>query len=222
MKQPKITLLPNLLVPEQDPGSVFVPLVEQVVPKLDGMVGESLKKTRAFLKHFKCHMPHAVLDEHTKDLEFLLEPILEGQHWGLISDCGLPSLADPGESLVALARRKGVCIDAIPGPSSIVQTLLLSGLPAEKFVFHGYIPYKEKPLPNFAKGYTHLFIEAPYRNQQTLMRLLAALRQDDLFCLGVDIGAPTQQVIVEKVKRVKKMDLQIDKRPTVFAFYQGT
>lgn len=221
MKQPKITLLPNLLAPNQDPSSAFVPLLSDIVPELDGLIGESPRPTRAFLKYFGVHKPHAMLNEHTTDLEFLLEPILAGEHWGLISDCGLPALADPGENLIALARRKGVQIEALPGPSSITQTLLLSGLPAERFTFHGYIPHKGRPMPAFMGSYTHLFIEAPYRNMQTLERLLGHLKQDDLFCLATDIGAPTQEIVVDKVKRIKKMDLALDKRPTVFAFHQA-
>ncbi len=219
MKRPKITLLPNLLSAEQDPSGVFVPLISDIVPTLDGLIGESPRPTRAFLKHFGVHKPHTMLNEHTKDFDFLLEPILGGEHWGLISDCGLPSLADPGENLVALARRKGVAIEAIPGPSAIIQTLLLSGLPAERFTFHGYIPHKGRPMPTFPPGYTHLFIEAPYRNMQTLERLLSGLKQDTHFCVATDIGAPSQEVIVDKVKRIKKMTLALDKRPTVCAFH---
>jgi 16S rRNA (cytidine1402-2'-O)-methyltransferase len=90
-----------------------------------------------------------VLSEHTKqdELDELVSLIKPSEKWGLISDAGLPCLADPGARLVALARRAGIDILVHMGPSSIIMALMLSGLGAQKFCFEGYLPRRPQSLP---------------------------------------------------------------------------
>ena len=144
--KPALLLLPNLLGELPHP-EIFLPQsVFKAVSTIDGLIAESETCGRRYLKRFETKKsyqdtPVALLNEHTpsEDLDFLLEPILKGERWGLISDAGLPCIADPGFELVRRARLKGIPIQAFVGPSSILMGLMLSGLPAQKFTFQGYL-----------------------------------------------------------------------------------
>lgn len=238
MKQPTLYLLPNLLDTELPSHTdFFPPLVDSLVPQLDGLIVENEKEGRHFLKRFAFPPPKTFrdiplreLNEHTQSAErqALLLPLLTGQWWGLISDCGMPCLADPGAALVADAQAQGVSVQVVAGPSSILFALMLSGLSAQKFSFHGYLP-KESPELYFLlhtlytrsekEGDTHLCIEAPYRNQKLLNVLLTHLPPQALLCLATDLTLPTQQVLTQSIRKWKEGPLPaLDKRPTIFLF----
>jgi len=124
-----LLLLPNLLgdLPEH---KAFLPIsVDQAVATIDGLIAESEKGGRRFLSRFqhakKPHeIPIALLNKHNQDYDFLLEPCVTGEIWGLVSDAGLPCVADPGARLVARARQLGVQVEAFVGPSSILLALM--------------------------------------------------------------------------------------------------
>jgi 16S rRNA (cytidine1402-2'-O)-methyltransferase len=223
-------LLPNTLGPVEDIGHFLPQNVSAVVSRLDGLIAESEGEGRRYLKRFptkkKPHeIPIALLNEHTSknDLDFLLEPVMEGEMWGVVSDAGLPCLADPGAALVRRARQLQIQVDALIGPSSITLALMLSGLSGQRFFFHGYIPKKplerEQALKDWErmKGVTHLFIEAPYRNEHTLNACLKTLSPETLMCVAVSLTLPDQLVQTSPVGKWK--EVEIGKRPAVFLFY---
>jgi len=224
-----LLLLPNLLgdLPDHSP---FLPVsVDQAVASIDGLIAESEKGGRRFLSRFKhCKKPHeipiALLNKHNQDYDFLLEPCLHGKTWGVISDAGLPCLADPGALLVARAREKGVKVEAYVGPSSIVLSLMLSGLPGQSFHFHGYLPKdptrRDKVIEQTARNFgTQIFIEAPHRNIHTLEALLRDLPKSAKLCIACDLTLPTQKVMTEKVATWRKLPLpKIQKKPSIFLF----
>ena len=134
-------LIPNLLGKEALVAASLPATIHEIMPKLDGLIAESSTKGRAFLQKFKLkrppnHIPIAVWGE---EIDFLLEPLLEGETWGFVSDCGLPCLADPGSTLVKRAHQRKIPVEALVGPSSIYLALMLSGLPGQQFFFHGYL-----------------------------------------------------------------------------------
>lgn len=236
-----LLLLPNLLDPEGTHHRFLPASVDQAVARLDGIIAESEKQARAFLRRFAFpapktfrEVPIRLLNEHTKEaeVEALLEPLLRGECWGVVSDAGLPCLADPGALLVSRARRRGIAIEAFVGPSSLVLALQLSGLPAQAFAFHGYLQKEEAALikqlqmlekRSAQERATQLFIEAPYRNQKMLGRLLGTLREETLLCVAWDLTMPTQGVISQSVQLWKKQPQlpSIDKRPAVFLLFGG-
>src|SRR5579883_1353389 len=115
-------LLPNLLSEDADPSLSLPSGLSQIVDALDGLIAESPKGGRAFLKRHLitrkvADVPLALLNEHTQDQELilLLEPLLQGQKWAVVSDAGLPCLADPGTRLVAKAHKAKIPVRAIPG-----------------------------------------------------------------------------------------------------------
>lgn len=227
----KLLLLPNALDPNLDSGEFLIPVLSDVVPHLSGIIAESEKGARFFLKRFTYPAPKTfrevpihLLNEHSsaKDVQDLLKLLQKGGTWGLISDCGLPILADPGSELVRLAQRAQILVQAYPGPSSIVMALMLSGLPGQSFTFHGYLPREthelRKKLATLQRfKQTHLFIEAPYRTEKLLAFLLSELREDLTLCVAWNLTLPDQGVIVKTVKEWKKGSLpDLKKKPAVF------
>lgn len=212
-----LILLPNLL--GGDDTDLLPPLVAPAVKSLDGLIAESDRAGRRFLDRYRegRSVPIALLSE---DPKFLLEPVIEGQTWGVVSDAGLPCLADPGAKLVAKAHRLNLPIQAIPGPSSLFLALMLSGFPAQQFTFHGYFKRDRKQHikeMERAKG-THLAIEAPYRNEHALKDLLETLRPTTRLCVAVDLTLPTQEVISKPLSHWKELPT-IHKRPAVFLIH---
>lgn len=233
-----LILLPNVLHEgESDLSLLFPPAVEKRVVALQGLIAENEKEARRYLKRFTFpegrsfrEVPIKLLNEHTKKEELvdLLDPIERGEVWGLISDAGLPCLADPGAHLVLLARQKGVPVEAICGPSSLFLALMLSGLGAQNFSFHGYLPREENLLKPRIKtlekesemeGKTQLCIEAPYRGQSLLHTLIQELKPNTLLSVCVHLTAPDQEVYTLPIHQWRKRaPLDLQKRPAIFLF----
>lgn len=231
-----LLLLPNLLGDNPHHG-VFLPAsVDRAVQSIDGLIAESESGGRRYLSRFNLdrkpqEVPIALYNKnvHQNDLDFLLEPIINGQRWGLVTDCGLPCLADPGHKLVYRARQLGITVQAFVGPSSIIMSLMLSGLPAQRFSFHGYIDKEPKQRESQirqlekeskAKDSTEIFMEAPHRNGYTLQALLENLHDQTHLCVAWDLTMPTQGIVCQPIAVWKKMALpNIDKKPALFLVY---
>lgn len=238
--QGKLILLPNFLHEEGVDLLKSMPsCLSNVVGSLDGVVCESEKGARLFLKCFTLkdgltfrNIPLKLLNEHTESKEQireLLEPIRKGEVWGVLSDAGMPCLADPGSSLVDAANQENLSVEVYMGPTSIILALLLSGFSAQSFSFHGYLPrdvpllkkrFLELKLMCQKSHQTQVFIEAPYRNDKTLEILLESLDPFFRVAIAVDLGGKDQKVIVKTVAalRKEKSQLNINKRPAVFLF----
>jgi len=228
-------LLPNLLDDELS-LEPFLPIsVNQAVLSLDGMIAESEKGARRYLRRFLSHdqmakMPIKLLNEHTKSSELLgmIEPIAQGQRWGLLSDAGLPCLADPGAPLVLLAHERHLQVIAFPGPSSIILALQLSGLNGQRFAFHGYLPreipalqqrLRELEKISCQQDATQIWIEAPYRSAKMVQVLMETLQPTTLLCIALSITTPRQRVLTQKVSSWKSYLFPIEKEPAVFLIY---
>lgn len=234
-EKPTLLLLPNVLgeVAHHDP---FLPAgVAKAVAGLDGLIAESERAGRRFLDRFETkkptrEIPISLFNEHTPDadLDFLLEPVAAGERWGLISDAGLPCIADPGAKLVWRARERGIAIRAFVGPSSIYLGLMLSGLPGQQFSFHGYLPKEPnqriEALQRLEKRSkeeqtTQIFIEAPYRNKHMLEALLETLNDKTRLCVAWDLTLQGQGVVSQTVALWKKSPVpNLDKKPAIFLF----
>ncbi len=223
-------LLPNLLGPLPN-HSLFLPeSVDGAVSAIDGLIAESEGEGRRYLKRFatkkKPHeMPMALLTSKKQEIDFLLEPLLKGETWGLISDAGLPCLADPGAALVRRAHHLKIPIVAFPGPSSITHALMLSGLSGQQFTFHGYA-HKEPSeraqefrLWEKSRQMTHIFIEAPYRNSHTFAACLKELQESTWLCVASSLTLPDQWICTQQIRQWRKAPPPaIEKRPMIFLF----
>ncbi|MBF5051391.1 Ribosomal RNA small subunit methyltransferase I [Candidatus Clavichlamydia salmonicola] len=227
-------LLPNTL--GHPSADIFSPLVIKAVESLKGVIAESHRGGRLFLSLTGCPEPQKVplalipKRQTEKELDFLIEPLLKGEDWGLVSDAGLPCLADPGRMIVTHARKHGIAVKAYPGPCSITWALMLSGFPAQKFVFHGYLSrnplQREKELISFEKeilrtSCTQVFIEAPYRNLHLLKTCLKVLSPKMSLSISVSLSCPDEDVrtdlvsVWQKEKESTLIDF-LQKRPAVF------
>lgn len=232
-KKPALLLLPNVLGEHRHHQAFLPASVDKAVQSLDGLIAESESGGRRYLGRFPTkkpahEIPLALLNEHTPDdqIEFLLEPIRKGERWGLVSDGGLPCIADPGAKLVRRARQSGIIVQAFVGPSSILMALMLSGLSGQHFTFHGYLEKESnKRLLQFrrleqssqSEGYTQIFIETPYRNRQTLEAALATLSDSTWLCVAWDLSLSTQGVLSQPVALWKKSPLpNLEKKYAIF------
>ena len=144
---------------------------------------------------------------------------------GLISEAGLPAVADPGADLVALCHRKGIEVVPLVGPSSLMLALMASGLNGQSFAFRGYLPAKTderrsalKEVERISKALnqSQIFIETPYRNDALLGDLLKFLQPSTRLTVAADITLPTAFIRTLTVAQWRKAPVTIGKRPCVF------
>lgn len=212
---------------------VLPPEVVNIAKQLDCFVVESEKSARHFLSTIKTIKPVRelklnLLNEHTEDraLPDLLKPLLAGKDIGLMSDAGCPGVADPGAKLVELAHQKGIRVVPFVGPSSILLSLMASGLNGQQFAFLGYLPVdktqrnqklKEVEKRSLTHKETQLFIETPYRNQHMLEAILSVCQPNTKLCVACDISLATETIVTKTIVNWKKSALpDLHKRPTVF------
>ena len=226
----KIILLPNVLDEALSHESVFPPSVALAVKEIQGLIVESEKSGRRYLRRFLSHEKMAalalrLLNEHTQTQEFdhLLEPMKRGEVWGLISDAGLPCIADPGAELVARAHRLGIEVEALVGPCSIILALQLSGFSGQCFCFHGYLPKEESLLEQAFRNMekrckieTQIWIEAPYRSEKMLDQLKRVLSLDTVLCVAASLTFPTQKVLSQPIRLWKQSSFSLSKEPAIF------
>ncbi len=215
--------------------------VHQVLPEhviklaqsLDTFVVESEKSARHFLSSIKTIKPVRelslhLLNEHSvhKDLPALLAPLLAGHDVGLMSDAGCPAVADPGAKLVELAHQKGVKVVPLVGPSSILLSLMASGLNGQQFAFLGYLPVdklqrnqklKEIEKRSLSHKETQLFIETPYRNQAMLEAILQTCLPSTQLCIACDVSLPSEMIRSQSIALWQKAaPPDLHKRPCLF------
>lgn len=235
---PRILLIPTPINSPETPLETSLPsAVRAQVDGLDCFVVENLRSARRFLSRLKLSvaiddMTFMELSEHTaaEDVESMLEPLLkQGRSIGVISEAGLPCVADPGALLVAAAHRHGVEVVPLVGPSSIMLALMASGANGQSFAFNGYLPVKNpdrtRSIERFEKrvrteSQTQIFIETPYRNLNLWGDLLSTLSGETMLTVACDLTEPITQLIVTKSvaqwRNAKTPDIQ--KRPAIFIF----
>ena len=195
---------------------------------------EELRTARRFLKrvgyaHEINDTTFLLLNEHTNPNEIggYLNAIADGANVGLLSEAGLPCVADPGALVTALAQRNGIEVMPLVGPSSLMMALMASGLNGQSFSFAGYLPIDRgqrvaalKRLEDRARqtGETQLFIEAPYRGNQLLETIVGVCKPDTLVCVACDITLPTQFIRTLSVRawRIERSKVDLHKRNAVF------
>ena len=218
---------------EDNITQVLPPDVVSIAQGLDNFVVESEKSARHFLSTIKTIKPVRelslnLLNEHTeqKDVAALLAPLLAGKDLGLMSDAGCPGVADPGAKLIELAHQKGIRVVPFVGPSSILLSLMASGLNGQQFAFLGYLPVdktqrnqklKEIEKRSLTHKETQLFIETPYRNQHMLEAIVSVCQPNTRLCVACDISLTTELITSKTIATWKKSPLpDLHKRPTIF------
>lgn len=239
-------LIPNTLGPSGDGASdplrhVIPAEVQALTAQLDYFVAENAKTTRAFLKLVGANVSLArplqeieiaELNVNTEAarLPGLLAPLLAGRDAGLISEAGVPAVADPGANLVRLAHARGIQVRPLVGPSSLLLSVMASGLNGQSFAFNGYLPtdaaQRAKRLRDLeqrsrAEKQTQLFIETPYRNGAMLEALVAHCHANTLICVATDLTLASESIRTQTAAQWKSSFAagktpDFHKKPTVF------
>ncbi|AEJ19696.1 SAM-dependent methyltransferase [Gracilinema caldarium] len=230
MKTGTLHLIPSPIGTSMD---VLAPYMVAILESVPYIVAEHEKTVRRFLSsHISQEVlaakTFATLDEHTpfQDIPALLSPLLAGQDGAIISEAGLPCVADPGSALVALAHRHHIRVIPHPGPSSIFQTLMASGLNGQRFMFEGYLPIPEQERSARLKylealsgreNMTILWIETPYRVQRLFTSLCATLREETNLTIAQALMTKEEYIFTSTVGEWKQRAPELRKSPTVFA-----
>ena len=166
------------------------------------------------------------IDQNESDyINRALNWLKQGYNVGVISESGMPGIADPGSEFVTKAHSKGFKVKPLVGPSSIFLSLAASGLNGQNFCFNGYLPIKENELKSKLKQLeslvlktkqTQIFIETPYRNDRMLKFLVKNLNANIKLCVAKDITGAEESIITQSVSDWKKLDFHIGKIPTIF------
>ena len=228
----RLVLIPTPLG-ENDPAEVLPGAVLETACSIRRFVVEELRTARRVLSRYglRGHIDELefhVLNEHTspQEVEAMLS-LFDGQDVGLLSEAGLPAVADPGAALVALCHRHGIRVVPLVGPSSLMLALMASGLNGQSFAFRGYIPAKTEERRSAIKGLekqsrslsqSQILIETPYRNDALLADLLWELAPETRLCVAADLTLPTQYIRTDTVAGWRKTPVTVGKRPCVFIF----
>ena len=204
----------------------------EIINKLEHFVVEDLRSARRYLRKagYKALFDDTefyLLNEHSKDEELgeIMEVLAGGNSMGILSEAGVPAVADPGAELVALAHKRGIRVIPLVGPSSILMALMGSGMNGQSFCFNGYLPVKNPQRQNrirqiervaLESSKTQIFMETPYRNNSLLEDILGCCREDTLLCVAADISLKTEFIKTKAVREWKKDIPNLHKRPAVF------
>lgn len=226
-------LIPNLLG-ESEVAQVLPAHVREVVLLCKHFIVENAKNARHFIKQIAPEHPQSelelfVLNKYTpeEDKQSFLSPCLAGFPMGIISDAGCPAIADPGSDVVRLAHRKGIRVVPLVGPSSLLLSLMASGLNGQSFAFNGYLPIDKserkaalKRLEKKAKEerQSQLFIETPYRNEALFEEMLQLLSPQTSLCVATNVTLSQESIHTYTIAewKHKRKGLQLDKQPTIF------
>jgi 16S rRNA (cytidine1402-2'-O)-methyltransferase len=210
------------LIPVTLGGDDFLKVIPEKVISLTRQlrffIVEDLRSARRFLRLIDKGFPinettFFELNEHTgeTDIEHYLDPVHNGSDIGVMSEAGLPGIADPGARIIALAHKKDLIVTPLSGPSSILLALIASGLNGQNFTFNGYLPVKPAERSarlrelekNAGRGYAQIFMETPYRNQAMLESITSTCQNNTKLCIAIDITLPSERIRTKKISEWK-------------------
>lgn len=205
--------------------------VLQITRELRYFTVEELRSARRFLRAIDREFPideteFFILNEHTREeeIEAFLKPVIEGNNLGIMSEAGLPCIADPGSRLVAIAHQRNITVIPLTGPSSIILALISSGMNGQNFTFNGYLPVKPEErksklheLERRSKdGFAQIFMETPYRNQNMFEALISICNPATRLCIAADITLPSESIITRTISEWKRNKPDLKDRMAVF------
>ena len=223
-------LIPNTL--GEDNFSFVLPdEVKSVIESLDYFIVENERTARAYIKRLlpdkiQKDIHVEIIDKHTDplDLPGFLRPIEHGKNAGIISEAGVPCIADPGAEIVSIAHRKGLKVIPLVGPSSILLALMASGFNGQQFAFRGYLPFDQQIRKrvfqamnkDIKDGITQIFMETPYRNNKLLDELLKIMHPETKLCIACDITLENEYIRTKTIANWVGSLPDLHKRPTIF------
>lgn len=231
----KLFLIPTTLG-DSPIENVIPTYVVDIINSTNHYIVENIKTARRYLikagiKTKIDDLTFFELNKHSSPEQYdsYLDPIKNGDNIGIISEAGTPGVADPGADIVEIAHRKNIPVVPLVGPSSILLSVMASGLNGQSFAFVGYLPIKKperikriKDLERRSQieNQTQLFIEAPYRNMQLMEDLLANCSPTTKLCIAADISLESEFIKTKSIKEWKKGTPALHKRPTIFLIHK--
>ena len=231
MKQGKLILIPNLIGEENFQDSITKKIV-QTIKKTNFYIVENTRSARRYIKKI---VPEKSIEEiiffaygkhNTFNIEEdFLQNILSGNDIGLISEAGVPAVADPGSKIVEYAHQYNIKVIPLVGASSILLALMSSGMNGQNFAFNGYLPIDKKDqikkikyLENISKktNQTQIFMETPYRNNKLFKTLISVCNNNTKLCIATNITQDNESIITKDIREWKTMKINIDKQPSIF------
>jgi 16S rRNA (cytidine1402-2'-O)-methyltransferase len=227
----KLYLIPNTLGSSADKYATVQ--LKATVERLNIFIVEEIRSARRLIRQLGIMKPmeeidFRMLNEHTpqQDFSLLIEPLLNGHDVGLVSEAGVPCVADPGSQVVELAHDAGIKVEPLVGPSSILLALMASGLNGQRFTFNGYLPReraerikKLKQIEQLAKsGTTQLFMDAPYRNNQVLEDVIANCQSSGKLCIASNITCDNERINTKTLAEWANRKPDLNKMPVMFVF----
>jgi 16S rRNA (cytidine1402-2'-O)-methyltransferase len=229
-------LIPNVI--SDDTADWVIPMeVKLLIQNLRHFIAEDLRTARRYLRKigytadYDTETNFYLLNKHTPPGEipdFIL-PLLNGHNVGILSESGVPCVADPGNIVVAAAQELDIHVKPLVGPSSILLSLMASGFNGQNFAFVGYLPIQEKEkkvkikaLENriLKEDQTQIFIETPYRNQKLFESLLSTCRADLKLCIARDISGPHEKILTRTIAEWRAQKFDINKVNAIFLLYK--
>ena len=224
-------LVPNTLGNPDTYLSIPAGIID-LVNSIEVYIVEDLRNARRYLKNLNRdtdidRLTFYELNQHTpmEEVPSFLDLAERGKDIAIITEAGVPGVADPGAVVVRIAHEKGIRVVPLTGPSSILLSLMASGLNGQSFCFHGYLPVKRpdrirkiREIEQVALrlGETQLFIEAPYRNDALLSDILENCRPSTLLCIAADITLESESISTRSVEAWKTKKPALHKRPVIF------
>ena len=231
----KLYLIPTTLG-ETEPLEVMPLSVKKVVEQIDYYIVENEKSARKFIKKIspKKSQPSLnlmLLDKYAEDIETAryLDICRDGVNVGLLSEAGVPAVADPGASIVKMAHQNNIQVVPLVGPSSILMAMMSSGMNGQNFAFNGYLPIdksdKKKAIKELErlskdKNQSQIFIETPYRNEKMFSDLKSTLTPTTFLCIAVDITLPSEFIKSMMIKDWKHQQPNLHKKPAIFIIHK--
>ncbi|MFY9242095.1 MAG: SAM-dependent methyltransferase [Polaribacter sp.] len=227
----KLYLIPTTLG-ETEPLEVMPISVKKVVEQIDYYIVENEKSARRFIKKISPKKQQAtltlkLLDKYAvvEETHSYLDVCEKGFNVGLLSEAGVPAIADPGASIVKLAHQKNIQVVPLVGPSSILMAMMSSGMNGQNFAFNGYLPIdkgdrkrtiKDLERISLDKNQAQIFIETPYRNDKMLADLTSILSPTTSLCIAADITLSSEYIKTMLVKDWKHQKPNLHKKPAIF------
>ena len=234
----KMFLLPTCLAADTEPSEMLPAGYFPRIKHLQAFIAENPRSARRFLRRigYQTDFNEVLfieLNEHTRadcmeavlEAQGIAEATLLQQDMGVLSEAGLPCVADPGALAVAWAHRKGLQVVPLSGPSSIFMALMASGFNGQNFQFHGYLPASPKErawslrkieTATLKTGQTQIFIETPYRSQAMFQSIIENCQPATLLCIASEIASESESIRTLPVSQWKKEPARLEKRNTVF------
>lgn len=208
--------------------------IRKTIRELNYFIVENEKSTRLFIKEICPEKPQEQLnffklpkpDQKAENIDLYLEPLFKGYSMGLLSEVGLPCIADPGSDVVLRAHLQGLTVVPLSGPSSIFMTLMASGLSGQQFAFHGYLPIAKDLLKRKIKflerhsrenKQTQMFMETPYRNKKLLEVVFSVCDKNTLLTIATELTGANEMIRTRPVWQWAGTRVDLEKKPSLFA-----